>query len=346
MEQSVHGMVLDLRDIHNPRHLNVKQGDTGVRLCVALTDGGKPYRLTPDCYGVFTAKKPDGTCIFNRCTTENGRLVYDFTPQTTAAPGDLDCQLKLYGKNDRLLTTAAFTVTVHETVYNEGDTLASETEVTALTRLISQTTDLVDTVQTKLDTGEFHGKTPHIGENGNWFLGETDTGIAAGTLDDSRVSEATTWSSRKLQNTFVRTDAAQTLTQAQMARVRENIGAMAASGATPLVKGVHIEEKIPITDTAYGHNIIRLKGESALVGPDRSVLRICIDKEEVIQHGPEQTVTPLSSGKDIIFRGILPGIKENDAVSFKQFSDALGDVESALDSIIALQNSLIGGGNV
>ena len=200
MEQSVHGIVLDLRDIHNPRHLDVKQGDTGVRLCVVLTDGGKPYRLTPDCYGVFTAKKPDGTCIFNRCTTENGRLVYDFTPQTTAAPGDLDCQLKLYGKNDRLLTTAAFTVTVHETVYNEGDTLASETEVTALTRLISQTTDLVDTVQTKLDTGEFHGKTPHIGENGNWFLGETDTGIAAGTLDDSRVSEATTWSSRKLQD--------------------------------------------------------------------------------------------------------------------------------------------------
>ena len=113
------------------------------------------------------------------------------------------------------------------------------------------------------------------------------------------------------------------LTEAQKEQARENIGALASNGGEPIVKCVNVEEKLPITDTAYGHNIIRLKGESELVGSNSSVLRVCIDKEEVTGRGPEQTTTPLSSGKDIILRGILPGINVNDAVNKKQMEEAI-----------------------
>lgn len=31
------------------------------------------------------------------------------------------------------------------------------------------------------------GKTPHIGVNGNWFIGDADTGISAGTNDYNKL---------------------------------------------------------------------------------------------------------------------------------------------------------------
>ena len=32
------------------------------------------------------------------------------------------------------------------------------------------------------------GVTPHIGDNGNWFIGDTDTGIKAGAVEKNAVS--------------------------------------------------------------------------------------------------------------------------------------------------------------
>lgn len=44
-------------------------------------------------------------------------------------------------------------------------------------------TDLTSAINTALaqakERGEFNGTSPHIGENGNWFIGETDTGVKA-----------------------------------------------------------------------------------------------------------------------------------------------------------------------
>lgn len=33
------------------------------------------------------------------------------------------------------------------------------------------------------------GTTPHIGENGNWFIGDVDTGVTAGGSGDSSAAE-------------------------------------------------------------------------------------------------------------------------------------------------------------
>ncbi len=203
MERSIYRMQLELQDIHTPYHLDVKRGDTGIRLILSVTDGGKPFHLTPDCMGVFTAKKPDGTCIYNACIFAAGDMVYDFTPQTTAQPGQLDCQLKLYGSNNRLLTTAAFLVTVHDTVYNEGDALASETEVTALTKLVSEANTLLTDTREQLDSGAFNGDSASIGENGNWWIGDTDTGKVAAVLNDEETTGTSAWSGKKVAETCV-----------------------------------------------------------------------------------------------------------------------------------------------
>lgn len=145
MEPTIHTITLDLQRPQSPGALTVKKGDTHRILRFRLLSGGSPYSLGDDCYGVFTAQKPDGAVLYNHCTREGNTLVYQLTPQTTAVAGRLDCELKLYGPEDALLTTAAFSLTVEDTVYTQGEEAITSTgEATALTRLVSQAKSTLD----------------------------------------------------------------------------------------------------------------------------------------------------------------------------------------------------------
>ena len=44
------------------------------------------------------------------------------------------------------------------------------------------------------------GITPHIGENGNWFIGADDTGVAAGGLTELPIASADTLGAVKVGN--------------------------------------------------------------------------------------------------------------------------------------------------
>ena len=92
--------------------LTAKRGDTGRRLWVTLTDGGQPYLPGSDCFPVFTARKPDGHVVFNECTLEAGRVCYSLREQLLAVPGTVKCELRLYGSDGLLLTSAAFDLLV------------------------------------------------------------------------------------------------------------------------------------------------------------------------------------------------------------------------------------------
>ena len=144
MEKTIYDIALDLQKSCAGGSIVVKKGDTHRRLRLRLLSGGRPYPLAEDCYAVFTAQKPDGTVLYNPCVREGSNLVYDLTPQTTAAAGVLDCEIKLYGPEDALLTSAAFTVTVEDTVYTQGEEAVTSTgEASALTRLITQARETI-----------------------------------------------------------------------------------------------------------------------------------------------------------------------------------------------------------
>jgi hypothetical protein len=147
-------------DVHNNGShvlLKAKKGDTGSLLYIALMDGKNPYVITPECYAVFTAKKADGNILYNKCTFFENMIVYEFTPQTTSSVGRVECEIKLYGSGDKLLTSAEFTLLVMDTVYNETEEVGSEKEVTALTALVSRATTLINEVEYKLANGLFNG---------------------------------------------------------------------------------------------------------------------------------------------------------------------------------------------
>ena len=138
MERSDYHITLDLQSSQASKALELHEKDTHCRLHITLTQGGKEYVLSEGCQAVFTAKKPDGTAIFNDCTLENGSLFYDITPQTTAAAGELACQLRLYGQDGQLLHSAAFSMVVHPGTVSDDDDIASMPEATALQKILEK----------------------------------------------------------------------------------------------------------------------------------------------------------------------------------------------------------------
>lgn len=171
MTNSHYKISLDIHEHGSNVSLKTKRGDTARTLYITLTDGRNPYIISEDSYAVFTAKKADGTpFLFNYCSIIGNMVSYTFTPQTCAAAGKLDCEIKLYGADSTLLTSASFSLVVADTVSDEEIVVRSEMEVTALTKLISDATALIADVTKKLLNGVFKGDKGDKGDQG--FQGE------------------------------------------------------------------------------------------------------------------------------------------------------------------------------
>lgn len=138
--------LLDVHEINSQISLSFKQGDTGRVLYITLTENGDIFNIPQDCVAVFTALKPDGAIIFNDCEINGNEIIYSTTAQTAVVSGKVDCELRLYGAGNTLITSPHFTIFVHPTVY--ADQIESKDEINTLTNLISE-------ASTKLANGDF-----------------------------------------------------------------------------------------------------------------------------------------------------------------------------------------------
>lgn len=136
MNYSVYKFNLDLASIGSQVYLAMKQGDTGRSLFITLSNKGQPYEIEDGCIAVFAAKKPDGNIIFNNCVIENNIIHYEVTPQTSAAVGELACEIQLY-KDGKLISSPCFATLVNPAVYPESELIESVTEVNTLAELLS-----------------------------------------------------------------------------------------------------------------------------------------------------------------------------------------------------------------
>lgn len=155
MEYSENRFLLDVHDITSRTTVNIKRGETGRKLVITLKDRGSVYPISEDCHAVFTARKPDGKIIFNDCEISGNEIEYKMTPQTVAVEGAMPCEIRLYGADNLLLVSALFTTLVSPAVFNDGDIIESQNEVSTLTALISEAMTLIDSVNNKLESGEF-----------------------------------------------------------------------------------------------------------------------------------------------------------------------------------------------
>ena len=222
MIYSDYRFLLDVHDTSSQVSLSFKQGDTGHILYITLTEDRKIYEIPPDCVAVFTALKPDGTIIFNDCEINGNEISYAITQQTTVVSGKLDCELRLYGAGNSLITSPHFTCFVHPTVYADK-IIESKDEVNTLTSLISE-------AGTKLANGDFVPKIA-VGEVStlpagsmatvtmegtpeapvfNFGIPQGEEGQAEGLIPDAELSLEST---RPVQNKVI-AEAVNTLTEA------------------------------------------------------------------------------------------------------------------------------------
>ena len=164
MERVEHRIKLNLMKIGLQGQVNVKKADTDSRkVCIYLSYAAKPFDLNDVVSAVLRAEKPDGKVMFNNCTVCEDRLEYIITTQTIASIGTVTCEITLTSGSGQVLVTPRFEIIVSETIYSDSE-IESTDEYTALTETLKKAASLKD------------GITPTIGENGNWYLGETDTG--------------------------------------------------------------------------------------------------------------------------------------------------------------------------
>lgn len=155
MNFSNYRLSLDIHETESGLSLRAKKGDTIRKIYVTLMDGGTPYRITPDCTAAFTARKPDNTILFNEAAIENNAIVYTLSPQTTAAAGQVRCEVRLYGGDGRLITSPRFFLDVDDTVFTEGDEVVSEDEYTILEDAIKKVDQAVQDFEALIESGHF-----------------------------------------------------------------------------------------------------------------------------------------------------------------------------------------------
>lgn len=154
MNDSIKRISLDIHSTSSGETVNAKRGDTARKLIISLVDGGLPYIIGEDCYAVFTGKKPDRNVVFNDCTIKDNTIIYAFTEQTVAVEGRVNCEIKLYGADGKLITSPKFTINVFGTVYNEGDEIESSDEFNALTSLMADTQKAVKEAQDAIEDAQ------------------------------------------------------------------------------------------------------------------------------------------------------------------------------------------------
>lgn len=158
MKYTNYKITLDMHKVQSQISIPVPQNDTARRLYIHLYHNGKRFALEDGMRAVFAGEKADGTVLYNDCVIENQSVIrYDFTEQTTAAAGTLHCQIRVYGEDGILITSPNLTIVVYESVFSAGQ-ITSSNEYTALNQLMQEANEMLNDVQSKLENGEFTGK--------------------------------------------------------------------------------------------------------------------------------------------------------------------------------------------
>lgn len=141
MNDSIYRVSLDIHNTTSQVTLNAKKGDNKRRILFSLTDGDKPYIISPECTAVFRARKPDGNVLYNDCDISENVIAYDLTSQTSASTGIVECEVTLYGSDGKQITSPRFSILIEDTVYSDSE-IESRNELTALNEALTEVSNI------------------------------------------------------------------------------------------------------------------------------------------------------------------------------------------------------------
>lgn len=132
MNSSNYRFTLDMQSNQSQVALPVRLNDTNRELNIILTNGGTPFIMEDGSSAVFSAKKYNGHELLNNCEIKDNSVIhYAFTEQTTNVAGVVDCELRVYDAQGKLITSPRFILVVDERVVYDEEIL-SRYEGTAL----------------------------------------------------------------------------------------------------------------------------------------------------------------------------------------------------------------------
>lgn len=156
-------------------NVNFEKGriSTNLRKLVQNDYNSTKLKFTFDKEGrvLFKMLYPDKTKYITQI--ENNELI--FGAGILNQKGTYEVEVALYTEDGRLTDYATKPFEVRGELVNTDELVEPDDRVPVLDQLIND----VDKIKTSAENGEFNGSdgvTPTIGENGNWFIGEIDTG--------------------------------------------------------------------------------------------------------------------------------------------------------------------------
>ena len=152
MNYSNYRITLDIRKTVSNVQLTAKKGDAGRKVYITLSDKGKPCEISEESYAVFAGVKPDGKLLYNKTTIENNTIIYEMTQQTTAVPGLVACEVKLFDSMSNLLTSPKLTILVDDTVVPDEE-IVSKDEITAFAELVFEAREVIDVGNQVIEEG-------------------------------------------------------------------------------------------------------------------------------------------------------------------------------------------------
>lgn len=198
MNYSDYRFTLDVQ-IHQAQvSVPVTFNDTARRLYIGFTDGRKPYTIPDGCRAVFVAHKPDKKTIINDCIIEHNKtVVYEFSKNTTNAEGIVDCEIRLFNKEGKELTSPQFIIVVDKQVVRDEEISLSESESTTIDSIISSEFERVAAEEKRKELYQFLSTSGGVivsedepqEELGNVWVDSTDTEEEIFLLDSTDIAQ-------------------------------------------------------------------------------------------------------------------------------------------------------------
>lgn len=160
---------IDLSIRQNIPFVDAVQGDSARAIEFRLFDKGQPFNVPDGSAVLIRYKRPDGFGgVYD--TLPNGEPAYSInankvtailSPTALGVPGEVDFQITISNGN---FLISAFALQIRVDADPSFDSIDAEDYIN-ISQFVSE---------------EVKKKSPYIGENGNWWIGEEDTGVQAG----------------------------------------------------------------------------------------------------------------------------------------------------------------------
>ena len=358
MNYSDYRLTLDIYDVRSNTVVKVKRGTNTKRLCISFTENGKVYEIADGCTAVFKGKKPDDTKIMNECDIENNTIYYVMTNNTTSAVGIVDSEVSLYGSDGKVISSPTFSILVEDNPVHEDDEIDSTDELGAFSSLmvrvgateedveylkynVEQNSDLIGTLNNRLNNTKVDGT---LDENSTNAVQNKAVATAVNALDGrvDTLERNKIIVDNRLDPSSPNPVANRVIVQA-LAEIGTG-GGGGTGGGDNVLEVTYDGETCSEKASAIWYHVSENGG--------RVVMRCEGDRMLSLVNCNEEYALFMEISDDPPFTFVEVG---NDDVvltfewrfATKEYVDSVvGDIDAALDGIIALQQTLIGGDGV